>query len=206
MTIKIKSIKQEIFLNKFKKLKVKKNSSLKYYVIKYTSDIQDTDTKFNIILYNKSNPKEFITKFNTEIEGTFKAIKGDYLIKGPLGELYNIGTKDRLFNKYTRNSSNIKESKEQQKKSIKIGDIFYPILDNSEYKVIKITKNILKEINNNNDLFMKNEFGLPTIFVKYGGNINGNTHIIKEKDYIMICNNNLYRIYGPAFDLTYIVI
>jgi len=205
---KIINKKQEEFINKYKKLNVKKNNKLEYEVIKYKVNIEDSNDKLKIIIFKGKTEKEFITKFNVnneiEVEGIFKAFLNDFLIKGTLSELYNIGNRERLFSKYTRNENNIKETGKEQKKPIKIGTKFYPILDNTEYKVVKITKDKFKEISKL-DLFPKNINGLPTILTKYSGNIYGNTHIIKINDYIRVDNDNFYRIYGPAFDLTYII-
>lgn len=108
---------------------------------------------------------------------------GSILIKGPLSEIYASSNIDKLHKKYKKKDENTYIIIQNIIKVIKItGDLYYYMIN---------TK-LFKSLDDGEALEM---------YTSYGGK-----HIIKQKDYLVVDNNEFYRIKKEAFKATYTII
>lgn len=130
---------------------------------------------------------KFSTFFKTSFEKDFEeknvAFEKDpamRLVKGLLGEVYQVGN---FVNKYTQYNNNL----------------YIPKTDEM-LKFVKVTKSLF-ELMNKSDKFNKIADDALQLETSYGG-----VQTVKKGDYVRIDNDNLYRVKGDVFNATYEIV
>ena len=191
-----KSKKQkEFIISNSTVIKVNKLDSLRYKRIDYisgditndiTNDIQFPPMSiifnppiktFDTIFKNAKYPEEK----NVKLEST------NILIKGPLSELYKIKDLETFNKKYTLTDN---------------GSYKPSGISNNGIDAVEVTTTLFTEMRNSK-LFENKENDAVKIILSYGGWIDGATHIVQVGDYIIVHENEFYRVYSKAFAVTY---
>ena len=168
----------------------------------------DKCTAFSIYLFNNTEAK-FDTFFQVEdkffVEATNEKVKGNnYLIVGPLKEIYNGGDLKKLNTKYKLESGEITDL-QVNTEIISKGDPLQAIKITSDIFNKMIASNLFKYRNANKE---KGESGDNVIefFTLYGGENWGSSHVLQVDDWLMVNGTEFYRIYSKAWKATYDVV
>ena len=220
----IAMIQKKFMLKNYKPTYISKNHKTNRYTYKGTiNNIDELYTKtgttynntgkcqaYSIYLFNNTSSAQFDTFFKVNdkffVEATNETVKqNNYLIVGPLQEIYNGGDLKKLNTKYKLESGPEITDLEDNNKIIPKG---------SPLKAIQITQEIFDKMIASN-LFKyrdtdlnKGESGNKIIefFTLYGGENWGSSHVLQVGDWLMVDSAEFYRIYSKAWGATYDIV
>jgi len=136
-------------------------------------------------IFKAANEFIFDTKFGNNIEEAgVKAKSGEWLVKGPIGEIYKIGDNSKLNAKYQIQEDGTYKPKGRP-------------LD-----AIEITKDIFNWMKEQPEIVEGSDDGLQ-FPVLYGGVNYGGTHLLRVRDFIVVEGSDFYRVFRPAWNSTY---
>jgi hypothetical protein len=186
------TLQKDFILKEGTPIQVVKNEDLKYTLVKsthirYVNELYNDEQfpRMSIMVVPQGSDligQNISTQFNDHVEDKFTIGNGVFLTKGPLGEIYQ-NKLTKLETLYTIDNN-----------------ILSPIIESRT--VIKVDQKLYKSMNDNglfNDKKIKGDNGLV---IRPSYNPDSVMKVLKY-DYIIVHDQNFYRVYGPAFDATY---